>query len=142
MNLNLQIDLYLTKNSGSKNVQLRSVSPFDAHYFSVKELFFDNFAVLYVENPNFFECNAWLAFERNFLFQNGAEKFTRDNRFAASITMYSFNRGPARDTFRFDGFQAIGKDGHSHRCRFFGLLANNVFMIEIVLDLDKFPLRS
>jgi hypothetical protein len=54
--------------------------------------------------------------------------------------MYGLDRGPAGDTLCFEGFPAIGKDGHSHRRRFIRLMANDVFIIEGVLDLDKFPL--
>ena len=76
--------------------------------FSIKELFFDDLAILDVEDPNFFECKAWLAFECDVLLQQGTEKFARDDRFAAGITMPGFDHGPARDSFGFDCFQAIG----------------------------------
>ena len=108
--------------------------------FSLKKLLFEDFPVSYVENADFFKRHTWLAFERHLLFQHDTEKITRDDRLADMISMYSFDRGTTGDTFRFNCLPAMRKDSHPHRCRFFRFLANDVFMIKRVLDLDKFPL--
>jgi len=79
--------------------------------WSVKKLLFYNLSILYLKNPDLFDRRAWPAFERDILPQDDAEKFARDEWFAAIVAMDRFDGCPACDPLGFDGFQAMRDHG-------------------------------